>query len=163
MQFIFNCDLPYIGYINKFIFNVDKIRFQVNLKPSNGFSITTFSQKVRSPLSIEVTEAMAARCAIRFALELGLNETEFEGDLVIITKALNGDDYTQAFFGALIEDIKELTRNLHKFSFMHVKCIVNSVANAFTCLAQHCITPNVWLESISPKLEHLLSLDCLIN
>ena len=82
---------------------------------------------------------------------------------MIITKALNGDDYTQAFFGALIEDTKELIRNLHKFSFMHVKCAVNSVVNAFACQAQHCITPNVWLESIQPKLEHLLSLDRLIN
>uniref|UniRef100_A0A2N9EFV9 Reverse transcriptase zinc-binding domain-containing protein n=1 Tax=Fagus sylvatica TaxID=28930 RepID=A0A2N9EFV9_FAGSY len=59
------------------------------MKPQEGTCIATLSQKVRYPQSVDNTEALAARRAIQFALELGLHSVDFEGDSTRITDALN--------------------------------------------------------------------------
>ena len=115
------------------------------------------SQKIRFPLSVEATEAMAARRAVRFALELGLTDVEFEGDSRIINDALTGEKYAQADFGVITEDTKALAR------LLHVKRLGNSVAHALARKAQNCIIPNDRLEHVPPNIEHLLSLDISVE
>ena len=68
--------------------NSAKAGIRVVVRDHNGTYIATLSQKVRFPHFVETTEAMAVKHAFCFALELGLCEVEFEGDLAIITEAL---------------------------------------------------------------------------
>lgn len=128
-----------------------------------GKPIATLSQKIRYPLLVEATEAMVARRAVRFALELGLTEVEFEGDSRTINDALTGEKYSKAEFGIIIEDTKALARLLHKHLFLHVKRMGNQVANALACRAKNCKIPNDRLESVPPNIENLLSLDTSIE
>ena len=121
------------------------------------------SQKIRFPLSVEATEAMAARRAVRFALEQGLTDVEFEGDSRIINDALTGEKYAQADFGVITEDTKALARLLQNYVFLHVKRLGNSVAHALARKAQNCIIPNDRLEHVPPNIEHLLSLDISVE
>ncbi len=119
------------------------------VRDSNGNVITTLSQKLRFPFFVVATKAMTAIRVVRFSLELGLTKAEFKGDLVIITEALNKDNYSRASFGILTEDAKNLARNLYSYSFLHVKHIGNVVAHALARRVQHCIVPNVLLESVT--------------
>jgi hypothetical protein len=102
----------------------------VVVRDSNGNVITTLSQKLRFPFFVVATKAMTAIRVVRFSLELGLTKAEFKGDLVIITEALNKDNYSRASFGILTEDAKNLAHNLYSYSFLHVKHIGNVVAHA---------------------------------
>ncbi len=79
-----------------------------------------------------------------------------EGDSSSITEALNGNDYSWAAFGLIIEDAKALANNLHHHSFHHVKHNGNAVAHALARRAKHCISPIVWMDVLPPELEPLL-------
>ncbi len=45
-----------------------------------GQVIATLSQRIQTPQSMEMIEALASRRAILFAKEIGINIAEFEGD-----------------------------------------------------------------------------------
>ena len=102
---------------------------------------------------------MAAWHVVRFALELGLTEVEFEGYSRDIADALNVINYLQGAFGVIIEDTKTLTQNLHIHFFLHVKRTRNTVAYTLARRAQHCSALNARMELVPPNVEHLLSLD----
>ena len=131
----------------------------VVVRTANGSPMATLSQKIRYPLSVEATEAVAARRAVRFALELGLTEVEFEGDSRVITDALTGEKYAQADFGVIIEDTKALAQLLQKHSFLHVNRMGNSVAHALARRAQRCNSPKYRMEHVPPNIQQLLSFD----
>jgi hypothetical protein len=94
-----------------------------------------------------------------FALELGLEEAEFKGDLVTIIEALNNITYNQAAFGLIIEDARILASSMHSYLFSHIKHSGNSVAHALARQAQHCTASNVWMDTVPSKLDSLLSFD----
>jgi ribonuclease HI len=135
----------------------------VIVRNRHGRPVAMLSQKIRFPLSVEATEAMAARRAVRFALELGITDVEFEGDSRTINDALTVEKYSQADFGVIIEDTKALACLLHKYLFLHVKRMGNSVAHALARKAQNCNIPNDRLELVPPNIEHLLSLDISVE
>ena len=74
-------------------------------------------------------------------------------------KALKDDRPSHAPFGLIVEDARALSSNLEKVQFNRVKRQSNSIAHALTHLAQHCADLEVWMESVPPAIEHLLSLD----
>jgi ribonuclease HI len=135
----------------------------VVVRTANGSPMATLSQKIRYPLSVAATEAVAARRAVRFALELGLTEVEFEGDSRVITDALTGEKYAQADFGVIIADTKAMAQLLHKHSFLHVNRMGNSVAHALARRAQYCNTPNDRMEHVPPNIQQLLSFDASLE
>ena len=93
----------------------------VVIRNGQGLPMASLIQKIRFPHSVESIEALAAKRAIQFALELGLQEGEFEGDLEIIVKALKDDRPSHAPFGLIVEDARALSSNLEKVQFNHVK------------------------------------------
>ena len=50
------------------------------------------AEKIPYPGSVEVLEALAARRAARFALEVGLTGFEFEGDSEVVWRVLRSAD-----------------------------------------------------------------------
>ena len=131
----------------------------VVIRDGQGLPMASLIQKIRFPHSVESVEALAAKRAIQFALELRLQEGEFEGDSKIIMKALKDDRPSHAPVGVIVEDARALSSNLEKVQFNRVKRQSNSIAHALTHLAQHCADLEVWMESVPPAIEHLLSLD----
>uniref|UniRef100_A0A2N9FLE6 RNase H type-1 domain-containing protein n=1 Tax=Fagus sylvatica TaxID=28930 RepID=A0A2N9FLE6_FAGSY len=87
---------------------------KVVVRDHAGTCIATLSQKIRFPQLVDTIEAMAAKRAVSFALNLGLRSVEFKGDSTTITEALNGNNYSQAIYGLLIDDARLQANNLLK-------------------------------------------------
>lgn len=148
-----------INYDGAIFNDSNEAGIRVVVRDHEGSCKATLSQKIRYPYSVDFTEALAARRAVQFALELGLHSVEFEGDSACITEALNGNDFSQAAFGLVLDDARTLARSLPNHSFHHVKRTGNSVAHALARRAKHCITQIVWRDICPPELEPLLQSD----
>ena len=72
-------------------------------------------------------EAIACRCVVSFAIELGLRELVIEGDSALV---IQGGKPCQSFYGHIVDDILHLSSQLQSFTFYHVKRNCNRVANA---------------------------------
>jgi hypothetical protein len=61
----------------------------VVIRDKQGLVIATLSQKVHVCHSAEMIEALAAKRAVHFAIEVGLTDVEFEGDAETLIRDLN--------------------------------------------------------------------------
>ena len=110
--------------------------------------------------SVDDAEALAAREAMQFALDIGISDAEFEGDSIIIYNALRYQDQSFASYGDIIDEVCLLARSLQRCSFSHVKREGNRVAHL---LAHRAIELQdnflVWLEDVPPYLESVIQSD----
>ena len=83
----------------------DQARIGVVIRNHEGQVMAALSEKIKKPASAEILEALAARKAVSFILELGFNQSMFEGDSELIIKALNSEDFSLASVGHIIKDI----------------------------------------------------------
>ena len=103
-----------------------------------GMAIATLSQKVHGTHTVEMIEALAARRAIIFAKEVGIDDVEVEGDAENIIKDLNSNYPIHTPYGLVIEDAKALIQDFQRFSLSHTRCSSNSVAHALARRASGC-------------------------
>ena len=68
--------------------DTDSAGLGVVARDSNDMVITPLSEHIRLPPTVADLEALACRRAILFALELGLQDVVFEGDLEVIINHL---------------------------------------------------------------------------
>ncbi|XP_023926109.1 uncharacterized protein LOC112037500 [Quercus suber] len=68
---------------------------------SEGEVMASMSQQVQLPTSISQVEALAARKATEFALEIGINNIVLEGDSEIVYKDLMSDTCSLALHGRI--------------------------------------------------------------
>jgi ribonuclease HI len=148
-----------VNYDGAIFKNSDEAALGIVIRDRTGQAIATLSQKIKYPQSVEATEALAARRAVQFAIELGLREVESDGDSTIITEALIRGSYNQAAFGTIIEDARCLTRMMQGIFFSHVKRSGNIVAHTLARRAQFCSIPVIRMGNIPYELESLLQLD----
>ena len=66
-------------------------------------------------------EALAARRAIKFTVELGISLSEFEGDSEVVHRALQAADRSHLSIGQIIKDILSIVGSLRTFSFSHTR------------------------------------------
>ena len=104
-------------------------------------------------------EEMACRRAIEFAIENGLQQALFEGDLVIVINYIKDGPPCLASFGHIIEDFIDLTSQLCYCSFSHVQRKSNYVADKLAKLAKFCVVPKIWKEDIPDDVNSLVLLD----
>jgi ribonuclease HI len=148
-----------VNYDGAIFKNSDEAGLGIVIRDMTGQAIATLSQKIKYPQSVEAMEALAARRAVQFTIELGLREAEFEGDSTIITEALIRGSYNQAAFGPIIEDARCLTRMMHIIFFSHVKRSGNIVAHTLARRAQFCSIPVIRMGNVPSELESLLQQD----
>lgn len=86
-----------------------------------GHIIAALSQKIRSPHSVEMVEALACNQALVFVQELSLSQVVFEGDSLQIVQAVNSQGACLTLCGHVIEEIQCLRRGLLFSCFQHVK------------------------------------------
>ena len=106
-------------------------------------------------------EALAARRAIIFAKEVGIDDVEVEGDAENIIKDLNSNYPIHTPYGLVIEDAKALIQDFQRFSLSHTRRSGNSVAHALAHRASGCNSFSVWLEEAPPDITHVLMSDLL--
>ena len=101
----------------------------VVIRNSDGAVMASLSQQVHLPTIVAQTEALAARRAMEFALEIGLTKVIIEGDLDIVHKDLNNANSSLALHGHLIQDVKTFIPYFSNISFNHVCRKGNNVAH----------------------------------
>ena len=62
----------------------EEARIEVIVRDGKGEVIAALAEKIPYLGSVEVLEALAARRAAKFAMELGLSSSEFEGDSKVV-------------------------------------------------------------------------------
>uniref|UniRef100_A0A2N9F5C6 RNase H type-1 domain-containing protein n=1 Tax=Fagus sylvatica TaxID=28930 RepID=A0A2N9F5C6_FAGSY len=128
----------------------------VVIRDNTGMVIATLSQKVTGNHTVEMIEALAARRAIRFAMEVGVTNAEFEGDAETVIRDLCRTDPIYTPYGLVIEDAKVMLAEIQNFSLSHTRRSGNSVAHALARRASKCNSYLVWMEEVPPDITHVL-------
>ena len=92
--------------------------------------IAALAEKISYPGFVEVLEALAARKAARFVVEVGLIASEFEGDLEVVWRALRTANRAHSSMGEIIKDTMSILGSLRTFSFSHTRRQGNCAAHA---------------------------------
>ena len=87
--------------------------------------MVALSEKITKPAS-----ASAARRVVQFMLELGFQQSVFEGDSEVIIKALDNGNFSLASVGHIVKDIRSILSLLQTMSFSYVRREGNFVAYA---------------------------------
>ena len=134
----------------------------VVIRDGGGLPIATLCKRYHYVCSVADAEALAAREAIQFALEVGLTEVELEGDSLIICDALKDKELCFASYGNTVDDALVLARGLQCISISHVKREGNKAAHLLarhaTSLSCDCL---VWLEDVPAFLESVIQADLI--
>ena len=69
----------------------DEAGLGVVVRDSNGLVVAAMAEKIKQPHSVECLEMLAARRAVIFVKEIGLQESHFEGDSELVIKELQRD------------------------------------------------------------------------
>uniref|UniRef100_A0A2N9F4S2 Reverse transcriptase domain-containing protein n=1 Tax=Fagus sylvatica TaxID=28930 RepID=A0A2N9F4S2_FAGSY len=103
----------------------------VIIRDGQGLPLATLSKRFPYLYSIDDAEALAAREALQFAVEIGISNTivEFEGDSLTISNALKYQDSSFASYGDIIDEARLIARSFHGVSFSHVKREGNCAAH----------------------------------
>ena len=104
-------------------------------------------------------EALAARRAVKFAVELGISLYEFEGDSEVVHRVLQATDRCHPSIGQIIKDILSIVGSLRTFSFSHTRRQGNYVAHALAKRAIVSFPLLVWMEHVPSDIEQLVILD----
>ena len=108
------------------------------------------------PQTVANVEAAAARRAIILARDLNLNSIILEGDLEIITRAIQAEEQSLASYGNLIEEIKIHANSFLNFRISHVKRKGTSIAHNLARHARHVSNLVVWMEEVPSHILPIL-------
>ena len=101
----------------------------VVIRDGQGLPIAALCKRSKCFHSVDDAEALAALEAMQFAMEIGIQDAEFEGDALTICNALRCQDQSLASYDAIIDDVLFFARALQRCSFSHVKWEGNRVAH----------------------------------
>ena len=122
------------------------------VRSDSGEVLTTLSEKITLPSSVVVIEALVARLAAQFVVELGLHQSIFEGDLELVYRALTSDSSPRSSIDHIIKDTLSIVSSLRTYSFSHSRKQGNSVAHALARRAGSSFPLLVWMEDVSPDI-----------
>ena len=74
-------------------------------------------------------EALAARRVAKFAIELGISSSEFEGDSEVVCEALKAAEWGHPSLGQIIKDTWSIVSSLRIVSFSYTRPQGNGVAH----------------------------------
>ncbi|XP_065629267.1 uncharacterized protein LOC136067405 [Quercus suber] len=91
---------------------LEEVGIGVIIRDVKGLVIAALAKKIPYPGSVEVLEALVARRAARFAVELGLSGYEFEDDSEVVWRALRSVDGANSSIGEIIKDTMYIVGSL---------------------------------------------------
>ena len=116
---------------NGVVFNQqEKAGLGVVIRNEEGAVMASMTQLVPLPTTVAQVEALAARRATEFALELGLNRVILEGDSEVICWGLQDHSPSLALHGHILQDVKCLAGAFQFVGFSQVRCLGNNVVHA---------------------------------
>ena len=90
------------------------------VRNTSGLVLAALAEKIKKPHSVDCLEMMAARRAVIFAQEIGLQSCQFEGDSKVVIKALKNEDMFCSSFGHIVRDSLVCINSLRSFSFTDI-------------------------------------------
>ena len=152
-------DIYKVNYDGAIFEQQGKAGLGVVIQNSNGEVMASMSQLVQLPSTVAQVEAMAARKAIEFALEIGFDEIILEGDSEIIYIDLLNIGSSLALHGHLIQDVKALVPLFSSIYFSHVSQTGNQAAHSLARRAILSENLNVWMEEVPPDIIDVIQVD----
>ena len=126
---------------------------------SEGVVIASLSEQIPLPATITQVEALAARRAAVFAVDLGITTAVLEGDSDIVYKDLSSTEPSLAPHGHIIQDVKLLASSFSCIFFSHTRRQGNGVAHALARRVINSPNQNVWMDNIPPDTLHVVLAD----
>ena len=123
--------------------------------------MAALSEKIQKPQSVVALEMLAARRAVLFACECGIQQSSFEGDSEFVINSLRHGGLLHSSVGHFLKDTMFDASSLWSFSFSHVCRQDNSVAHALAQRARLSFPIVVWMESIPPNINSFVMSDIL--
>ena len=124
-----------------------------------GQVIVALSRKIPLVQTVELAEALVARRAVGFALELSLFSVELEGDCSRVISALNALKSCNTLFGHVTDECRRVSTSLRFCKFQHVRREGNRLAHALARRAVLSAGTDVWIESLPSDLEDVFQSD----
>lgn len=106
------------------------------MRNSRGQVLASLFEKIPNPYSIAGLELLAARRAISFIKEVGLDNSILEGDSEIFINALKNGAMFNSAYGHLLIDTLSLLNSLKSWSLSHTLRLGNAIANALVRRAE---------------------------
>ena len=131
----------------------------VVFRDHTGQVIAALSQKIHLVQIVELAEALAAKRAVRFPLELSLFSVELEGDCSKVISTLNASKSCNTLFGHVTDECRRFSTSLRFWKFQHVRREGNRLAHALARIAILSADTNVWVESLPSDLDDVFQLD----
>ncbi|XP_030945916.1 uncharacterized protein LOC115970418 [Quercus lobata] len=131
----------------------------VVVRNAKGEVIAALAEKILYPGSVEMLEALAARRAVNFIVELGFAGSEFEGDSEVVCRALRSTESGHSSIGQIVKDIMSIIGSLSFFSFSHIRRQGNCVAHALARRAIVSFPLLVWMEHVPSDIEPFVIAD----
>ena len=129
------------------------------IRDESGLIIAALSQKIPLPSSMELVEALAARCALIFAQEISIFKAEVEGDSLKVIQALNNPKPNRTQMGHIICDIQRLGAGMQSCTFNHTRRRGNRLVHSLAKRAVLVADTDVWLEELSQDLVDVFQFD----
>ncbi|GMY34590.1 hypothetical protein FCV25MIE_29832 [Fagus crenata] len=121
--------------------------------------IATLSQRVRTGASMDLIEALAAKRAITFAMEVGVTDVEIEGNFENVIQDLSRPEAPHNAYELILEDARLLLSYFQRYSLSHTHRSGNAVAHALARRASDINNLLVWMEEVPPDIVHVLLKD----
>jgi ribonuclease HI len=131
----------------------------VVIRDCSGLVIATLSQRVKTGASVDLIEALAAKRAITFAMEVGVTDVEFEGDSENVIQDLSRPEAPHNAYGLIIEDARLILPYFQRYRLSHIRHSGNAVAHALARRALDINNLVVWMEEVPPDIVHVLLKD----
>ena len=129
------------------------------IRNSDGAVLAFLSQQIPLPTTVAQVEALVARRATEFALEIGIDQVIIEGDSEVIYKDLIDPGPSLALHGHLICDILQFASVFSLCTFNTVGRTGNYVAHYLARRAISTHDLNVWMEEMPPDILQFVQAD----
>ena len=113
------------------------------------------AESFQLPFSVIAVEVIAAKKALQFAKDLRLSSIVLEGDSKIAIDGLMSEEYSMAEYGHLLDEAKDIAKQLVEVEFNHVQIQANKAAHNIARHVRHVSEFSVWMESIPPHIFFL--------
>ena len=146
-------DVVKINYDGAIFSEEGRADLGVVCRNSEGVVIASLAEQIPLPATITQVEALAARRAAFFAVDIGISTAVLEGDSAIVYRDLVNSVPSLAPHGHIIQDVKLLASSF--------SCIRqgNGVAHALARWAINSPNQNVWMDNMPPDILNVALAD----
>ena len=124
-----------------------------------GQVVSAMAEKILKPHSVDSLEMLAARRAVIFASEIGLQQCQFEGDSETVIKAIKGCDLLHSSIGHKVKDTLIFVNPFRSSSFSHLVRQGNTVTHALSQRARISFPLLIWMKSIPLDVDAYVCAD----